>query len=146
MPEKETRKISVRILSDTYASLEALAASRQITPSELIREYIDKGLSVDATLADMDNIRAHIRAELESYLRPQVDRIIKCVVKGGIVSSAGYFLTAKALADFVPPEFQVEYEDALLESKKLGIAHMQVKDSKVEEFMTQSEKNLDNKI
>ncbi len=146
MPEKETRKISVRILSDTYASLEALAASRQITPSELIREYIDKGLSVEATLADMDNIRAHIRAELESYLRPQVDRIIKCVVKGGIASSAGYFLTAKALADFVPPELQVEYEDALLESKKLGIAHMQVKDNRVEEFMMQSEKNLDNKI
>lgn len=146
MPEKETRKISVRILSDTYASLEALATSRRITPSELIREYIDKGLSVEATLADMDNIRAHIRAELESYLRPQVDRIIKCVVKGGITSSAGYFLTAKALADFVPPELQVEYEDALLESKKLGIAHMQVKDNKVEEFMRQSEKNLDNKI
>lgn len=146
MPSKETRKVSIRMMNDTYLALEELAASRRITPSELIRQYIDKGLSVDATLADMDNIRSHIRAELESYLKPQVDRIIKCVIKGGITSSAGYFLTAKALASFVPPHLQVEYESALMESKKLGIAHMQVKDKKVEDFMKKSEKKLDSKI
>lgn len=102
---------------DTFSSLEELSAKRQITPSELIRQYINKGLSVDATIADMDNIRSHIRAELESYLKPQVDRIIKCVIKGGISSSASYYLNAKALAEFIPAHLQVEYENALMERR-----------------------------
>jgi hypothetical protein len=101
---------------------------------------------IEKTQKDMDFIRSNIRAELESYLKPQVERIIKCVIKGGITSSAGYYLNAKALAEFVPPHLRVEYENALLESKKLGVAHMQVKDRKVEEFMEESQDKLDAKI
>ncbi len=146
MSKKEIKKVSFLLSMNTYKSLEQLSAKRQITPSELIRNYIDKGLSVDATLADIDNIRSHIRAELESYLKPQVDRIIKCVIKGGISSAASYYLNAKALADFVPHHMKVEFENALMESKKLAVAHMQVRDKRIDEFMTESEKKLNKKI
>ena len=146
MSKLETKKVSFLLPMNTFVSLEELSAKRQITPSELIREYINKGLSVDATLADMDNIRSHIRAELESYLKPQVERIIKCVIKGGIASSAGYYLNAKAISRLVPSHLQSEYESALMESKKLGVAHMQVRDRKVDEFMRESEDKLNAKI
>ncbi len=146
MNNKETKKVSFLLPMDTYTSLEELSAKRLTTPSELIRDYINKGLSVDATLADMNNIRSQLRAELESYLKPQVERIVKCVIKGGITSSAGYYLTAKVIASYVPPHMRTEYESALIESKKLGVAHMKVKDNKVEEFMEESREKLDNKI
>ncbi len=146
MKSKETKKVSFLLPMNTFNSIEELSAKRLITPSELIREYINKGLSVDATLADLDNIRSNIRAELESYLKPQVERIIKCVIKGGIASSAGYYLNAKAISCFVPEHLQSEYESALMESKKLGVAHMQVRDRKVDEFMKESEDKLDKKI
>ena len=146
MIKLETKKVSFLLPMNTFIAVEELSAKRLVTPSELIREYINKGLSVDATLADLDNIRSNIRAELESYLKPQVERIIKCVIKGGIASSAGYYLNAKAISSFVPSHMQSEYESALMESKKLGVAHMQVRDRRVDEFMKESEDKLDNKI
>ncbi len=127
--------MSFWIKDDTHKQLKKLADREMISTSELIRQMIDKSLSVQAMKDDMDYIRSNIRAELESYLKPQVNRIIKCVIKGGITSSAGYYLTAKTLAAFVPPHLRNEYETSLIESKKLGVAHMQVKDNKVVEFV-----------
>lgn len=142
----ERKRLNLRVTEAMYDALEKLSAKQGITISEQIRLFINKGLSIEATQSEIDDIRSHIRAELESYLKPQVDRIIKCVVKGGISSSASYYLNAKALAEFVPAHLQVEYENALMESKKLGIAHMQVRDRKVDEFMTESESKLEKKM
>lgn len=129
-----------------YDSISSYSIKKSISISEAVRQLISKSLILEKTTEDMDFIRSNIRAELESYLRPQVERIIKCVIKGGIASSAGYYLSAKAISDFVPEHRQAEYESALMESKKLGVAHMQVRDRKVEEFMAESEEKLDNKI
>ena len=142
----EQVRLNLRITKTMYESINSFAINKSISVSEAVRQLISKSLIMEKTQEDMDFIRSNIKAELESYLKPQVERIIKCVIKGGITSSAGYYLTAKALADFVPPHLRVEYENALLESKKLGVAHMQVKDRKVEEFMEESEEKLDAKI
>ena len=142
----EQERLNLRVAKSMYGSINAYAIRKGISISEAARQLISKSLIIEKTQEDMDFIRSNIRAELEAYLKPQVERIIKCVIKGGITSSAGYYLNAKALADFVPPHLRVEYENALLESKKLGVAHMQVRDRKVEEFMEESEEKLDAKI
>ncbi len=146
MMQQERKRLNLRVTQSMYNSLEVLSAKYGVGISEIIRRFINKGLSIEAAKSDIDDIRAHIRAELESYLKPQVERIIKCVIKGGIASSAGYYLNAKAISRFVPEHLQSEYESALMESKKLGVAHMQVRDRKVEEFMAESEDKLDRKI
>ena len=142
----ERVRLNLRITKSMYESINSFAINRGISVSEAARQLIYKSLILEKTQEDMDFIRSNIRAELEAYLKPQVERIIKCVIKGGITSSAGYYLNAKALAEFIPPHLRVEYENALLESKKLGVAHMQVKDRKVEEFMEESQDKLDAKI
>ena len=135
MNTSNRHRMSFWIMDDTHKQLKKLADREMISTSELIRQMIDKSLSIQATKDDMDYIRANIRTELESYLAPQVNRILKCVIKGGIASSAGYYLNAKAISSFVPPHLREEYEAALHESKKLGVAHMQVKDRKIEGLM-----------
>ena len=142
----EQERLNLRIPKHMYDSIDTFSIKKSISVSEAARQLISKALIMEKTNEDMDFIRSHIRAELESYLKPQIERIIKCVIKGGIASSAGYYLNAKAIANFVPSHMQSEYESALMESKKLGVAHMQVRDRKVEEFMTESEDKLDNKI
>lgn len=132
-------RMSFWIKEETHEQLKKLADRQQINTSELLRQMITKSLSLQATKDDMDEIRSNIRAELESYLKPQVDRIIKCVIKGGIASSAGYYLNAKTISSFVPEYMQEEYETALIESKKLGVAHMQVRDRKVDDLMEEKE-------
>ncbi len=139
MSNVNRHRMSFWIKEDTHEQLKKLADRQQINTSELIRQMIGKSLSIKATKDDMNEIRSHIRAELESYLKPQVDRIIKCVIKGGIASSAGYYLTAKAISGFLPEHRQEEYEKVLMESKKLGVAHMQVRDRKVDELTEDKE-------
>ena len=135
MNTSNRQRMSFWIMDETHEQLKKLADREMVSTSELIRKMINKSLSIQATKDDMDYIRTNIRAELESYLDPQVERILKCVIKGGIASSAGYFLSAKALSRFVPPHLQSDYEAELRESKKLGVAHMQVRDHKVEDMM-----------
>lgn len=146
MSKAPARKISFLLPQDVWQSVEELALRRHISTSELIRQFIGKGLSVEATKADMDEIRSHIRAELEGYLQPQIERLVKIIVKTGISASAGYYLTAKALSDFVPTHLQTEYETALMESKKLGIAHMRVTDARLAEYMAENEQLLNRKV
>jgi len=140
------RKVSFLLPQNVWQSVEELALRRHISPSELIRQFITKELSVEATKADMDEIRSHIRAELEGYLQPQIERLVKIMVKTGISASAGYYLTAKALSSFVPAHLQTEFEVALMESKKLGIAHMRVTDAKLAEYMAENEQRLNRKV
>lgn len=144
--QHERKRLNLRVSKNMYNALEKLSVKQKISISEVIRQLISKGLSIEATQDSIDDIRSHIRAELEGYLKPQIDRIIKCVIKGGIAASAGYFLNAKALAELIPPHLQVEYESALMESKKLGIAYMQVRDKKLYVYMTESEDKLNRKI
>ncbi|MCK5128515.1 MAG: hypothetical protein KAQ68_01575 [Clostridiales bacterium] len=139
MNNSERHRMSFWIMDNTHKQLKKLADRKMISTSELVRQMITKSLSIQATKDDMDEIRSNIRAELESYLKPQVNRIIKCVIKGGIASSAGYYLNAKAISSFVPDYMQEDYEVALRESKKLGVAHMQVRDRKVDELMEEKE-------
>ena len=140
MNTSNRHRMSFWIMDDTHKQLKKLANREMVSTSELIRRMIDKYLSIQATKDDMDYIRTNIRAELESYLAPQVNRIIKCVIKSGIASSAGYYLNAKAISSFVPPHLREQYEAALHESKKLGVAHMQVRDHKVEDMMEEQDR------
>lgn len=142
----EQERLNLRVPKSMYESINAFSINKGISVSEASRKLISKALIMEKTKEDMDFIRSNIRAELENYLKPQVERIIKCVIKGGIASSAGYYLNAKAISSFVPEHLQAEYESALMESKKLGVAHMQVRDRKVDEFMAESEEKLDKKI
>ncbi len=142
----EQERLNLRVPKHMFESINTYSIKKSVSISEATRLLISKALNIEKTSEDMYLIRSNISAELESYLKPQVERIIKCVIKGGIASSAGYYLNAKAISSFVPNHLQSEYESALMESKKLGVAHMQVRDRRVEEFMTESEDKLDSKI
>jgi hypothetical protein len=144
--KEEQKRLNFRVTRSMYDSLVTLSAKDCVTISELLRELIAKQLSVEAVNADMDNIRSHIRAELKALLEPEINRIIKCVIKGGISASASCFLSAEALRAFVPEHRQVEYEKAIRESKKIGIVYMRGKDNKVEELLKESQENLRNRI
>ena len=80
-----------------------------------------------------------------SIVDPKIERIIKLIVKSGIVSAAGYFLNAEMLAEFIPPTRQRELQNVLLESKKQGIVYFRLTDQEIEEF-AQNENKIINKF
>ncbi|EKN70913.1 hypothetical protein BABA_03589 [Neobacillus bataviensis LMG 21833] len=53
-------------------------------------------------------------------LNPQVERMVKISLKGGIVAATDNFLSASTIQKFVPLEKHVDYSEVLEEAKKLG--------------------------
>ncbi len=125
----------VKLDKKTRETLEKWAIKEGVTISELIREFIVKGMSIGSYKEEIDFIRQQIREEISMQLKPAIDRLVKITVKSGIVSAAGYFLCASALSEFVHPARQKEYEEVLAESKKLGVYYFRLPSKEAEEFM-----------
>ena len=56
-------RMSFAISEKMKSELDTIAAKRHIPVSELIRDYIDKGMNIDKTASDIDFIRKQIREE-----------------------------------------------------------------------------------
>jgi len=136
MDKKDVKKVSFLLPNDTYTALQTLSAKNLILPSEQIRQFIDKGLSVEAINADMENIQAFIDAAVKNALAPYMNRIIALIVKNTIVGASSWVMNIKALENLVDPELQEEFDDNLAFSKKAGVAFVKVKDIKESELFS----------
>lgn len=136
-----TVQISVKVTNQTYETLKKLSSKENKPIAEIIRQFIEKGLSLQSYKDDTNFIRIQIREEMTSILKPSIDRIIKICVKSGIVSAAGYFLNAQALSEFINPSRQKEFSKSLEESKKMGVAYFKLKDKEIEEFYKSDKEN-----
>ena len=131
---------SIYLTKEMCEELDKKAARDKVSRNELIRRFIEKGLAVDGHAEGIDFIRRHIREELSNIINPKIERIVKLVVKSGVVSAAGYFLNAEMLAEFIPPSRQRELQDVLLESKKKGVVYFRLTDQELEEFAANENK------
>ncbi|MDL2225553.1 hypothetical protein LJC20_05085 [Eubacteriales bacterium OttesenSCG-928-M02] len=140
------QRVSFFIGTAAYESIQQLAAKQNCTASQIVRQLLDKGLGLEAARADIDLIRSNIREELETILKPQIERMVKLEVKAGIVAAASYFLNAEVLAAFVNPAHQVELHVALEEAKKLGVGYMRAKDSRIDEVIKEGETQIKRRV
>ena len=144
MKEKSVQ-LTVKVTPEQQRELQKLAVKQHLSLAELLRQFINKGIAVEGHKDGVDFIRKHIREELSNIIDPKIERIIKLVVKGGIVSAASYFLNAEMLSEFIPHTRQRELENVLLESKKQGIVYFRLTDQEIEEF-AQNENKIINKF
>lgn len=130
----ETVQITVKITKQTYETLRKLSAKENKPLSEIVRCFIDKGLSIQSYKNDIDFIRSQIKEQVTSVLKPALERIIKISIKTGVISAAGYFLNAQVLSELVNPSRRKELNEILEESKKMGVAYFKLSDSEIEKF------------
>ena len=130
MDKKDVKKVSFLLPLDTYTSIKKLSVKNLIVPSEQIRRFIDKGLSIEAINADMDNIQEFIDVAVKNAVSPFMNRIIALVVKNTIVGASSWFMNVKALENLIAPHLQQEFNDNLAFSKEAGVAYLKMKDTK----------------
>ena len=90
-------RMSFAVSEKMKAELDVIAAKRHITVSELIRDYIDKGMNVDKTASDIDFIRKQIREELDIMLKPQINRLAKLLMRIGMMTVSFCYFTSKII-------------------------------------------------
>lgn len=125
-------------------TLNKLAAQRHTTTSELVREYVEKGLSVEGYRQEVDFIAQIVRQEMQSVLcvgdiekivQKNTDRIAKMHMKTGKLDAAAFFLLIKVLLSLSNEGSEISFEKMLENAVSLGVDYMQKKDFQINRFL-----------
>lgn len=135
----EEHKRSIKFKAKTIEDMEKLAATKHTSVSVIVREFVDKGLAVDGYRNDIDFITEIIHKELKEVLEPQVNRLVKMLMKIGKVS-AGTMYTNLSLIQFFNDEDQQAFYEMLNRSLRLGVDYMKKKDFEVDQYLSQVDK------
>ena len=141
---KNTQKRSINFSTETLESLDKLAAKKYTTASELVRGYVDKGLSIEGNREDIDFIAQIIRQELtavyhvdeiKAIVDHDADRLAKMLMKVGKINGAMFFLLIKVLMNLANEGSEDDFDQMLSEAVKLGVDYMQKKDFQINSFL-----------
>ena len=126
-------KVDVKISKSKKEQLEKYANKyHNGNVSMALREFIDKGLSINSYKEEISFLRQMINEELEATLNPYMNRLIAISSKGAVMSASSHFTLAEVLASLVEPRYRQTLEKTLTESKKKGYVYITSKDYKVE--------------
>lgn len=143
MPEKSVKR-SINFAPDTLKTLDTLAVKNHTTTSELVRGFVEKGLSVDGYKEDIDLISSIIRQEftavyhiedIKAVVEQQTNRIAKMHMKSGKIDAAAFFLLVKVLMNVAHEGTEDQFDQILNEAVTLGVDYMQKKDFQINSFL-----------
>ena len=143
MPEKSLKR-SINFSPETLKTLDTLAAKNDTTTSELVRQFVEKGLSVEGYRQDIDFIASIIRQELmaiyhiediKAVVEQQINRIAKMHMKSGKIDAAAFFLLVKVLMNVAHEGTEDQFDQMLNEAVTLGVDYMQKKDFQINSFL-----------
>lgn len=119
-------QITVKISPKTYKSLQTLSAKDNQNMSDIVRKFIDKGLTVQGYRDDIDFISGLVRQEVKVEVEKQANRLEKMIDKIGIIASSNYFLAVRMLSDVISPSLQVDFKDINTQARQLGVDYMRL--------------------
>lgn len=94
---------SVVLPQDMAEALDVYSSKKRITTSQAIRQFIEKGLSIESYEQHQTEIRKYIREEIENTLavtmKPYMERLIKMQAVATRVSSAALQCNVAVLAE-----------------------------------------------
>jgi len=126
---------SIYVTKKVCADLDRLADREHISRTELIRKFIDKGLSVESYQENIDFLSGIIRQEVKAETGKQANRLAAMLFKVGAIASSNYFLAARTLSDMISPSMQEDFKDIHSNARKLGIDYMKRSGVDVVEFL-----------
>ena len=152
--KKPTQKRSINFTTETLETLDKLAAKKHTTTSELVRGYVEKGLSIEGSREDIDFIARIIRQEITAVYHVDeiraiadhgTERLAKMLMKIGKINGAVFFLLLMNLANEGSED---DFDQMLSQAVKLGVDYMQKKDFQINSFLqdTANLRELSDKI
>ena len=133
--KKETAYMGVRLTKNMQQNLEKLARKNHRTVSEVVRDLLEKGLEIDGYTQDVDFIAGIVRQEVKSQMAPQVERLVKILMKSGKISAAQYFLMLRLFVLMMSEDRIVSFKEMATETRKLGIKYMHFKDHEIDRYL-----------
>ena len=101
--EERTQKRSVVFSTRQLEEIEKLANHRNCFASDVIRDFVDKGLSVQGYKADIDFLTGIIRQEVKAAMGLQANRLAAMMYKIGVLAASNYFMNVQMMSDVINP-------------------------------------------
>ena len=138
-------KRSIRFETATMNEIKKVAALRNISVSDVVREYVKKGLTIDSYKEDTNLIREIVREELKDVLEPQVNRIVKMLMKIGKVSAGTMYSNLNVIQHITDQE-QQEFYEMVNRSLRLGVDYMKKKDADIDNYLSNVDEVIRDRI
>lgn len=132
----ELRKTSVKLYQRQYEAIERMAKNEGTSISDVMRELIDRALTEKVAEENTDLIAHVVRKQVESVMKPHIERLAALSSKGGHMAARATFLNVQALMDLVPPENRKDVRSMYDNASKKAVAYMK---TRVDEFEVQEE-------
>lgn len=134
MPRKKINnrvRINLTVEATTYAELEKLAAQKGkgVTIPDVIREQIDRGLTTNYEVENIDLITRILQEQLSAMIVPAVERLAALNSKTCVQAATAAYLTAETINKFVPTQYQEDFNLVYEKAKKKGVAYTRNKGS-----------------
>ena len=137
-----TVQITAKVSQSDYESLQRLSSKRHIPLAEIVRGFIKDGMDITRSKEDIDFIRKQLREELEIILKPQSNRLVKMMMRIGMMTVAFCYFNSKLAYMFVPfEENGISYEDLLAEVKQNAAAYLNIRDASVDAAFKEFDEN-----
>jgi len=119
-----SRQLSVKLKQSEYAALEKLAAKTGASMAHHARGFISQGMSIEKSKDDIDFIRRQIREEIQAELKSPMERIIKLLIKVGMMAVTMCFFNRDMLYHYLKNHGDVDKDAMMEKSKKIAIGYM----------------------
>ena len=141
MPVNRDKNVQITVVlsNNKYESIKKLAAGKHINMADVVRGFIDKGLSVQSYQDNIDFISGIVRQEVKAEISKQANRLAAMFFKVGIITSANYFMAVKLMSDVINPSMQEDFKDINTNARRLGIDYMKQNGVGVVEFLEDDE-------
>jgi len=130
---------SVIFPADTLEQIEKIAVKKNIYASDVIRDFVNKGLSVTGYEDNVEFITGIVRQVVSAEIGRQANRLAAMLFKVGAITSSNYFLSVKMLSDVISPSLQEDFKDINSNARRLGIDYMKQSGVGVVEFLEDEE-------
>lgn len=122
--KKENRKVlSILVTDEEYENVQKLAAKRNISMSQLGRDFINQGMNGQLTESNIEFLAPLLRNIIRDVSAPQVERLAKMISKTCIISATATYLTADAVYKWVPPEQRQEVNKSFDRAFQQGVLY-----------------------
>jgi hypothetical protein len=126
MMAEDFQMLHIRVTKEKYQQIKDVAGKNRIAIADLIRQYIDEGLTERIVDEHTDLIAHVVKKQLEVVLKPHVERLAALSSKGGHMAARATFLNVQALMDLVPPENRKDVRAMYDSASKKAVAYMQM--------------------
>lgn len=118
---------SVTFDDELYKQVKLLADKNGMSISEAVRTLVSQSLDGELNRSNLDYISKIIRTQLRDVMQPSIERLAALSAKTCVQAGTAAYLSAEAIAKFVPDTLQEDILDTYERSRKKAVAYTQQK-------------------